>query len=133
MGKSSVVCGLFKQLNIPRATCTTACSHENLARPYGLAKERNAAAHIIMQAHLGKGEKQLRLGREMQSGVMDTTPSDKILHCLQQLSETRDYMRQKEHELMQGTFVAYVGINRNVIRMHGTVLSKAWISCMDSF
>ena len=37
----------------------------------------------------------------MQSGVMDTTPSDKILHCLQQLTETRDYIRQKEHELQQ--------------------------------
>lgn len=37
----------------------------------------------------------------MQSGVMDTTPSDKILLCLQQLTETRDYIRQKEHELQQ--------------------------------
>ena len=32
----------------------------------------------------------------MQSGVMDTTPSDKILLCLQQLTETQDYIRQKE-------------------------------------
>ena len=49
MGKSSVVCGLFKefaQLNIPRATCTTACSHKKSSRTL-LAKERNAAAHII--------------------------------------------------------------------------------------
>ena len=37
----------------------------------------------------------------MQSGVMDKTPSDKILLCLQKLTETRDYIRQKEHELQQ--------------------------------
>ena len=37
----------------------------------------------------------------MQSGMMDTMPSDKILHCLQQLTEMRDYIKQREYELMK--------------------------------
>ena len=50
MDKRSVVCGLFKefaQLNIPRAACTTACSHENHSTTLLYIQERNAAVHII--------------------------------------------------------------------------------------
>ena len=46
MGESSMVCALFKefaQLNILRATCTTACSHEKIIYSTSLL----AAAHII--------------------------------------------------------------------------------------
>ena len=96
MGKSSVVCGLFKefaQLNIPRAICTTVCSHEN----------HSTTLLYIQQYTLyaGTSRKGRTAAKAMQSGVMDTTPSDKILLCLQQLTETRDYIRQKEHELQQ--------------------------------